>query len=122
MINSSEPLADDVHPLEMADRIDPGDEGSKCILTIDLTHSADLIRRMHSSGIEQEREIEGIKGQRSVLVRLLVECDKVLSTLYAESTDEQELLDRLRSQILAATAQHRPQEADLLSVRAGLEA
>ena len=47
----------DLHPLELADRIDPGDEGSKCVLTIDLVHAADLIRRMHSAGIEQEREI-----------------------------------------------------------------
>ncbi len=49
--------AQDLNPLELADRIDPGDEGSKCVLTIDLTHAADLIRRMHSAGIEQEREI-----------------------------------------------------------------
>ncbi len=47
----------DLHPLELADRIDPGNEGSKCVLTIDLTHAADMIRRMHSAGIEQEREI-----------------------------------------------------------------
>jgi hypothetical protein len=67
--------AQDLHPLELADRIDPGDEGSKCVLTIDLTHAADLIRRMHSAGIEQEREIirkgnriSGLETTRQALV------------------------------------------------------
>lgn len=67
-------------------------------------------------------DVAVLRGERGVLVRLLVEADKVLSTLEGESTDEQAMLEGLRRQILAATAQHRPQEADLLSVRAGLEA
>ena len=67
-------------------------------------------------------DVAVLRGERGVLVRLLVEADKVLSTLEGESTDEQEMLEGLRRQILAATAQHRPQESDLLSVRAGLGA
>ena len=67
-------------------------------------------------------DVAVLRGERGVLVRLLVEADKVLSTLEGESTDEQEMLEWLRRQILAATAQHRPQESDLLSVRAGLGA
>lgn len=65
-------------------------------------------------------EAANLKGERAVLVRLLVECDKVLSTLDGESSDEQTMLERLRHQILAATTPHRPQEADLLSVRSVL--
>lgn len=68
------------------------------------------------------RKAASLTAERGVLVRLLVDADKVLSTLEGESTDEQAMLEGLRRQILAATAQHRPQEADLLSVRAGLGA
>lgn len=60
------------------------------------------------------------RGEHQVLARLLAECDKVLSTLEAESTDEQHQLDTLRSAILKATLPHRPEEADLLAVRTGL--
>jgi hypothetical protein len=58
-----------------------------------------------------------LEGERAVLVRLLVQCDGVLSTLEGESTDEQERLDALRRAIMAATIPHRPEEADLLSLR-----
>lgn len=67
-------------------------------------------------------DVAVLRGERGVLVRLLVEADKVLSTLEGESTDEQAMLEGLRRQILAATAQHRPQETELLSARAGLGA
>ena len=63
-------------------------------------------------------ELKLLRGDLAVLVRLLVEADKVLSTLEGESTDEQELLDNLRRQITIATIPHRPEEADLLSLRA----
>jgi hypothetical protein len=59
-----------------------------------------------------------LEGERAVLVRLLVQCDGVLSTMEGESTDEQERLDALRRAIMAATLPHRPEEADLLSLRA----
>ena len=63
-------------------------------------------------------EVLKLQGEQSVLVRLLIEADKVLSTLEGESSDEQELLDSLRRQITIATIPHRPEEADLLSLRA----
>lgn len=41
-------------------------------------------------------EVLKLQDEQSVLVRLLIEADKVLSTLEGESSDEQELLDSLR--------------------------
>ena len=63
-----------------------------------------------------QAEIEKLRGERGVLVRLLVQCDGVLSTLEGESTDEQEMLDSLRRAIRNATTPHRSAEADLLAV------
>ncbi len=65
-------------------------------------------------------EVEQLRGERGVLVVLLVECDKVLSTLEGESSEEQAHLDALRMAILRATQPHRAGESDLLSVRMGL--
>lgn len=62
-----------------------------------------------------------LRGERGVLVRLLVEADKVLSTLEGESTEEQEMLEWLRRQILASTAQHRPQESAPIGATTGCE-
>lgn len=67
-----------------------------------------------------DAELTRLKGEHGVLVNLLVECDKVLSTLAGESDEETAGLDKLRAAILAATAPYRPKEADLLSFRADL--
>lgn len=64
-------------------------------------------------------ELKLLRGERAVLVGLLVECDKVLSTLEGESDEEAGLLAGLRHAILQATMPHRPDEAGLLAVRAG---
>ena len=61
-----------------------------------------------------------MEGERAVLVKLLIEADKVLSTLESEDTAEAEQLEQLRTAIRRATAPHRPDEADLLSIREGL--
>jgi len=60
------------------------------------------------------------RTERDAFVRLLLECDKVLSTLEGEDDTEAEMLEKLRASILRATAPHRADEADLLSVRADL--
>jgi hypothetical protein len=67
-------------------------------------------------------EIERLRGEQPVMVRLLVQCDGVLSTLEGESTEEQEMLDSLRRAIRNATTLHRGAEADLLAVRERLGA
>jgi hypothetical protein len=59
-------------------------------------------------------------GEKRVLVRLLVQADQVLSTLEGESQEEMEALEALRRAIVAATMPHRPGEADLLQIQAGL--
>ncbi len=69
-----------------------------------------------------QAEIERLRGEQPVLVRLLVQCDGVLSTLEGESTEEQEMLDSLRRAIRNATTLHRGAEADLLAVRERLGA
>lgn len=72
--------------------------------------------------VEAATEIEALRGQHAVLVRLLVEADKVLGTIDGECQEEWDQLADLRRAIAAATIPHRPEEADLLSVRAGLGA
>jgi len=57
------------------------------------------------------------RTEREGLVRLLVECYKTLSTLEGEDDTEAEKLEQLLISIVRATAPHRADEADLLSVR-----
>lgn len=78
----------------------------------------DIDRHLRAKIADLTEECKTLRGEQSVLARLLVQCDGVLSTLEGESTDEQERLDELRRAILAATVPHRPEEADLLSLRA----
>jgi len=47
----------------------------------------------------------------------LVEADKVLGTIDGESQEEWDMLLQLRRCITAATMPHRPEDADLLSIR-----
>ncbi len=65
----------------------------------------------------QAAQIEALRGQHAVLVRLLVEADKVLGTIEGECQEEWDMLLQLRRCITAATMPHRPEGADLLSVR-----
>jgi hypothetical protein len=65
----------------------------------------------------KDAEIATLRGERSVLVRLLVEADKVLGTIDGESQEEWDMLLQLRRCITAATMPHRSQDADLLSIR-----
>ena len=67
--------------------------------------------------VEAATEIEALRGQHEVLVRLLVEADKVLGTIDGESQDEWDMLLQLRRCITAATMPHRAEDADLLSIR-----
>ena len=67
-------------------------------------------------------ERETLRGEREVLVRLLLEADKVVSTIEGECQEEWDQLADLRRAIAAATIPHRPEEADLLSLRACLGA
>ena len=80
----------------------------------------DQIEGAQSENEALRNELDQLRGEQGVLVRLLTQCDGVLSTLEGESTDEQHRLDALRYAIV--TMPHRRQEADLLSVRAGLGA
>ena len=57
------------------------------------------------------------RTEREGLVRMLVECYKTLSTLEGEDDTEAEKLEKLLTAIVRATAPHRADEADLLSVR-----
>ena len=66
-------------------------------------------------------DLQRLQGEADVRVRLLVECDKVLSTLECESTEEAARLGALRDAVLAATLPHRAAEADLLSARENLK-
>ena len=68
-----------------------------------------------------QEELTLLRGERKVFIGLLVECDKVLSTLEGESDEEAGLLAGLRYAILGATMPHRRDEAELLAVRASLE-
>jgi hypothetical protein len=63
-------------------------------------------------------ELERMRGEQAVLVRLLLEADKVVSTIEGECQEEWDQLADLRRAIAAATIPHRPEEADLLSLRA----
>lgn len=63
-------------------------------------------------------EANALRGERDVLVRLLLEADKVVSTIEGECQEEWGQLAALRRAIMAATIPHRPEEADLLSLRA----
>lgn len=58
-----------------------------------------------------------LAAEREVFVRLLVECDKVLSTLEAETTWEEASLKMLRTAIDKITTPHRPEEGSLLDIR-----
>lgn len=66
---------------------------------------------------QQAAQVEALRGQHAVLVRLLVEADKVLGTIDGESQEEWDMLLQLRRCITAATMPHRPEDADLLSIR-----
>ena len=68
--------------------------------------------------IRKREATEALRGERDVLVRLLLEADKVLSTIEGECQEEWDQLADLRRAIAAATIPHRPEEADLLSMRA----
>ena len=70
---------------------------------------------MHS---EVADELERLQGETAVLVRILMEADKVVSTIEGECQEEWDQLADLRRAIAAATVPHRPEEADLLSLRA----
>ena len=63
-------------------------------------------------------ELDRLLGERAVLGRLLLEADKVVSTIEGECQEEWGQLADLRRAIAAATIPHRPEEADLLSLRA----
>ena len=80
--------------------------------------SPDLIGGEAADALEQQAaQIEALRGQHAVLVRLLVEADKVLGTIDGESQEEWDMLLQLRRCITAATMPHRPEDADLLSIR-----
>ena len=64
-----------------------------------------------------EGERSRLRGEQAVLVRLLLEADKVVSTIEGECQEEWDMLLQLRRCITAATMPHRPEEADLLSIR-----
>lgn len=66
----------------------------------------------------KDAEIARLRGEQAVLVRLLLEADKVVSTIEGECQEEWDQLADLRRAIAAATIPHRPEEADLLSLRA----
>lgn len=73
-------------------------------------------------GEHAEGERSRLSGEQAVLVRLLLEADKVVSTIEGECQEEWDQLADLRRAIAAATIPHRPEEADLLSLRACLGA
>lgn len=81
---------------------------------LDGWNLSDLDSELH---VEAATEIEALRGQHAVLVRLLVEADKVLGTIDGESQEEWDMLLQLRRCITAATMPHRPEDADLLSIR-----
>lgn len=72
-------------------------------------------------GEHAEGERSRLSGEQAVLVRLL-EADKVVSTIEGECQEEWDQLADLRRAIAAARIPHRPEEADLLSLRACLGA
>ena len=78
--------------------------------------------RLWDAGDMRDFAAHAVAMNSAVLTRLLVQCDSILSTLEGENSDEQQELDDLRRAIAAATTPHRPEEADLLSVRARLGA
>ena len=83
-------------------------------------HRGDYVEEMDEAAdaLEQQAaQIEALRGQHAVLVRLLVEADKVLGTIDGESQEEWDMLLQLRRCITAATMPHRPEDADLLSIR-----
>ncbi len=85
-------------------------------IQIDASDIADLC--LAADALEQQAaQIEALRGQHAVLVRLLVEADKVLGTIDGESQEEWDMLLQLRRCITAATMPHRPEDADLLSIR-----
>ena len=63
------------------------------------------LRRINRAMEDAVAWAQRLEGERAVLVRLLMQCDGVLSTLEGESTDEQERLDALRRAIMAAQEQ-----------------
>lgn len=69
-------------------------------------------------GEHAEGERSRLRGEQSVLVRLLLDAGKVVSTVEGECQEELDQLADLRRAIAAATIPHRPEDADLLSLRA----
>ena len=79
----------------------------------------DIDRHLRCKIADLTEECKTLRSERDVLVRLLLEADKVLSTVDdGESQDEWDRMADLRRSIMAATLPHRPEEADLLSLRA----
>lgn len=72
----------------------------------------------HAALDAKDAELARLRGEQAVLVRLLLEADKVVSTIEGECQEEWDQLANLRRAIAAATIPHRPEEADLLSLRA----
>jgi len=73
--------------------------------------------RLWDAGDMRDFAAHAVAMNSAVLTRLLVQCDSLLSTLEGENTDEQQELDELRRAIAEATTPHRPEEAELLSLR-----
>lgn len=72
------------------------------------------------AAIEPAQVATHLGSERQVFVNLLVECDKVISTLDGETTEEQVMLEQLRQAIREITAPHRLEEGTLLDIRGRL--
>lgn len=83
-----------------------------------MSGDMDIDRHLRAKIADMTEECKTLRGEQAVLVRLLLEADKVVSTIEGESQEEWDQLADLRRAIAAATIPHRPEEADLLSLRA----
>ena len=89
----------------------------KCLRMIHAAYDADGADLSAWAGRAAD-ELERLRGEQAVLVRLLLEADKVVSTIEVECQEGWDRLADLQRAIAAATIPHRPEEADLLSLRA----
>lgn len=65
-------------------------------------------------------EVQRLKGERDLLCEVLRECDKVISTIEPESTDDDAGLRRLLGSIKRITLLHQADERDLFRTQGGM--
>ena len=80
----------------------------------------DIDRNLRCKIADLTEECKTLRGEHVVLVRLLIEADKLLGTIEGECQEEWDMLSDLRRAIAAATIPQRPDEAGLLAIRVAL--